>query len=104
MKIVLCEISEDDEQNSEGTVGLVGDAVKVSNSDGKRHSREGSETEICGDADKSGGIGRGLEGAGCKLSTERGLGGNRGVRGACTSSNPREGKAGRCEEDVGKRP
>jgi hypothetical protein len=102
VKTVLCEIS--DEQNSEGTVGLVGDAVKVSDSDGKRHSREASGTEICGDADKSSGMGRGLEGTGRGLSTERGLGGNRGERGAGTSSNPREGEVGRREEDVGKRP
>lgn len=34
VKTVLWEISEDEEQNSEGTVGLVGDAIKVSNSDG----------------------------------------------------------------------
>ncbi|SRR6266702_1428736 len=58
---------------------------------------------ICGDADKSGGTGRGLEGAGRELSTERGLGGNRGKRGVGTSSDPREGDTDRCEEDVGKR-
>ena len=101
VKTVLCEISEDEEQNSEGTVGLVGDATKASDSDTQRRSGGASGTEICGDADKSGGEGRGLEGAGCGLGMERGLGGNRGEGGVVDeSSNPREGNAGRGEEDA----
>ena len=104
VKTVLCEISEDEEYNSEGTVGLVGDAVKTSKSDGSRYGREMSGTVTCGDADESSGTVRRIEGAGCGLSTEHGLGGNRGECGAGTSSNPREGEAVRGEEDVGKRP
>lgn len=76
VKTVLCESSEDEEQNSEGTVGLVGDAIDVSNSDGRRRSGEASRNAIRGDADKSRGTGIELGGAARALSTERGLGGN----------------------------
>jgi hypothetical protein len=86
VKTELCEISEDEEQNSEGTVGLVGDAIKASDSDTQRRSSGASGTVICGDAGKSGGAGRGLEGAGCGLGTERGLGGNRGEGGGVEES------------------
>ena len=100
MKTVLCDISEDEEQSSEGTVGLVGEAIRVSDSDTQRRNGDASGTDICGDADRSGGVGRGPEGAGRGFGTERGLGGNRGERGVGESSDPREGDAGRCEEDA----
>jgi len=100
VKTVLCDISEDEEQRSEGTVGLVGDATKVSTSDAQRSSWEASGTVICGGADKSGGLGRGPEGAGRGLGRERGLGGNRGEHGAGKFSDLQEGDAGRSEENA----
>jgi len=101
VRSVLCEISEDEEQNSEGAVGLVGGAIRVSDSGTQRRSGGASGKDIFGDEDKSGGEGRGLEGAGGGLGTERGLGGNRGEGGVVEeSSNSREGDAGRREEDA----
>jgi hypothetical protein len=101
VKTELCDISEDEEQSSEGTVGLVGDAIRVSNPDAQRLSRGASGKDICGDADKSGGAGSGLVGAGPGLDTERGLGGNLGERGVGESLDTPEGDAGRSEEDTG---
>jgi hypothetical protein len=81
-------------------VGLVGDAIRVSNPDAQRRSGGASGKEICGDADKSGVAGSGLVGAGPGLDTERGLGGNLGERGVGESLDMPEGDAGRSEEDT----
>lgn len=95
-----CDISEDEEQSSEGTVGLVGDATRVSNPDAQRRSGGASGTEICGDADKSGGAGSGFVGAIPGLGIERGLGCNLGERGVGECLEMPEGDAGRSEDDT----